>query len=132
MYSPDFCSACRRRSAVSSGVCFFHSTMRKIRPSSAMNAAAPDAPGSIHVKNAPGCTAIAMCPRYGKKQFVHDAAYIAALSPSVVLALLACVEAAKEVLLALDVPPTECDNPGCECHTGAPFYVALAALESAP
>jgi hypothetical protein len=35
-----------------------------------------DAPGSIYSEKLPGhCYAVAMCPRYGRKEFAKDAAY---------------------------------------------------------
>ncbi len=53
-----------------------------------------DAPGSVFVL--PQGTAIAMCPRYGAKQWKKDGAYIAALDPQTVLSLIALIRSKAE------------------------------------
>ena len=54
----------------------------------------PITPGSIYVDD-PNGPAVAMCPRYGKKSFVHDAEYIVALL-NAAPALTRALRAAKE------------------------------------
>lgn len=57
-------------------------------------------PGSVHTDE-PNCRAVAMCPRYGKREFKRDAAYIAAANPAVILALLDEIATLRSALRAI-------------------------------